>query len=62
MASILKKLFDISRRELKRLNKMADQIDALGPEMEKLSDEALRAKTDEFKTNVWQTGKLSMIC
>lgn len=49
MASFLKKIFDVSRRELKRINKMADQIDALGPEMEKLSDEALRAKTDEFK-------------
>ena len=52
MASILSKIFDMNKRELKRLEKMADQIDALAPEMERLSDEALRAKTDEFKNRL----------
>ena len=49
MASILNKIFDFNKRELKRLEKMADKIDALASEMERLSDEQLRAKTDEFK-------------
>ncbi len=49
MASILEKIFDFNKRELKRLGKQADKIEALGPEMERLSDDALRAKTDEFK-------------
>ncbi|WAA09811.1 preprotein translocase subunit SecA [Fervidibacillus albus] len=49
MASILNKIFDFNKRELKRLEKIADKIEALAPDMEKLSDEALRGKTDEFK-------------
>lgn len=52
MASILKKIFDVSRRELKRIEKIANQIDALAPTMEKLTDEELRAKTDEFKNRL----------
>ncbi|WP_270583271.1 preprotein translocase subunit SecA [Bacillus smithii] len=46
---LLNKLFDANKREVKRLKKMADQIDALSSEMEKLSDDQLRAKTEEFK-------------
>jgi len=49
MANILSKIFDFNKRELKRLEKIADQIDSLGPDMERLTDEQLRAKTDEFK-------------
>ncbi|WAA12010.1 preprotein translocase subunit SecA [Fervidibacillus halotolerans] len=49
MASILNKIFDFNKRELKRLEKIADKIEALAPDMKKLSDEALRRKTDEFK-------------
>ncbi|HEX2453052.1 MAG TPA: preprotein translocase subunit SecA [Vicinamibacterales bacterium] len=36
-------------RELKRLRPMAAEISAKEPEIQKLSDEALRAKTDEFR-------------
>ena len=36
-------------RELKRVYPIVDKIEAMGPAMEKLSDEELRAKTDEFK-------------
>ncbi|MBE3568879.1 MAG: preprotein translocase subunit SecA [Bacillales bacterium] len=46
---LLNKLFDANKREVKRLEKMADQMDALSSEMEKLSDDQLRAKTEEFK-------------
>ena len=38
-----------SQRELKRIMPIIDQIEALKPTMEALSDEELRAKTDEFK-------------
>ena len=38
-----------SERELKRINPIADKIEALGDKMAALTDEQLRAKTDEFK-------------
>ena len=38
-----------SERELKRVYPIVDKIEAMGSAMEKLSDEELRAKTDEFK-------------
>ncbi|RLQ96771.1 preprotein translocase subunit SecA [Falsibacillus albus] len=56
MLGILNKVFDDNKRTLKRLEKMADQIDALGPEMEKLSDDQLRGKTEEFKAR-YQKGE-----
>ncbi|WP_096550462.1 preprotein translocase subunit SecA [Ureibacillus thermosphaericus] len=50
MVNILNKLFDFNKKELKKLNKIADQVDALAPQMEQLSDEALQNKTEEFKS------------
>ncbi len=38
-----------SERELKRIEPLVERIEALRPEMQALSDEQLRAKTDEFK-------------
>ncbi|MGG5462815.1 preprotein translocase subunit SecA [Clostridium sp. B9] len=38
-----------SDREVKRIQPIVDKIDALGPDMEKLSDEELKNKTIEFK-------------
>ncbi len=49
MPKFLAKIFDFNKREVKRLEKMANKIDALGPDMERLSDDELRSKTDEFK-------------
>jgi len=49
MANILSKIFDPNKREIKKLEKIADQIEALAPQMEKLSDDELREKTTEFK-------------
>ena len=46
----LKALFgSYSEREVKRIQPTVDKIDKLGSTMEALSDEELRAKTDEFK-------------
>ena len=38
-----------SQREIKRIIDKVDAIEALAPQMKELSDEQLRAKTDEFK-------------
>ena len=46
---LLRRLIDTEYKELKRFGQYADKIMALDEEMQKLSDEELRAKTDEFK-------------
>ncbi len=38
-----------SQRELRRINSTIDKIEALRPQMQALSDEELRGKTEEFK-------------
>jgi preprotein translocase subunit SecA len=51
MASLIKKLFgDSNDREIKRLMKTVEQIEALEPSMKALSDKQLQAKTAEFKS------------
>ena len=48
--TLLTKLFGSRNdRLLKQYRKKAARINALEPELEKLSDEALRAKTEEFR-------------
>jgi len=50
---LIEKIFGThSEREVKRVLPLVDRIEALEPEMEKLSDEALRAKTVEFKNRL----------
>ncbi|BAQ10215.1 preprotein translocase subunit SecA [Bacillus sp. OxB-1] len=49
MLGVLNKMFDMNKRDLKRLDKVADQVESLATEMERLSDEQLTAKTEEFK-------------
>jgi len=49
MANLLNKLFDFNKRELKKLEKIADQVEGFASQMEQLSDEQLQAKTEEFK-------------
>ena len=46
---LLKKLFDHEYKELKRFEKIADQIDELDEGMQALSDKELKDKTKEFK-------------
>ncbi|MEZ7170444.1 preprotein translocase subunit SecA [Sporosarcina sp. OR05] len=52
MLGVLNKMFDPNKRDLKRLEKIADSVEALAGEMEQLSDEQLAAKTAEFKERV----------
>lgn len=50
ISSLLKAIFGTKNdREIKRMKKMVEKINALEPEYEKLSDEELRGKTEEFK-------------
>ena len=46
---LFSKLFDPTAGELKRLNKMVDQIDAFEEAHKQLTDAQLRAKTQEFR-------------
>ena len=48
----LRKLFDGNERDVIKYRKRAEQINTLEAETKKLTDEALQAKTDEFKTRV----------
>ena len=45
-------LGDSNEKELKRLQPGVNRINELEPEFERLSDDALRAKTDEFKARL----------
>ena len=48
--SMFQKVFGThSEREVKRIKPLVDQIEALRPTMQALSDEDLRNKTTEFK-------------
>ena len=51
--SFFEKLFgSFSDKELKRINPLKDKVLALEPEMQKLTDEELQAKTAEFKARL----------
>src|SRR5260370_16447044 len=41
-----------NERDLKRIAPRVGQINALEPEMQRLTDEQLRAKTDEFRARI----------
>ena len=47
--NLLKKLFDHEYKELNKFDELADQVIELDEEMQKLSDEELKNKTQEFK-------------
>ena len=46
---LLRKLIDTEYKELKRFSAIADKVMALDEDMQKLSDDELKAKTEEFK-------------
>jgi preprotein translocase subunit SecA len=61
MFKFLGGLVDSNEKELKRLQPYVDRVNELEPEFEKLSDDALRAKTDEFKTRLQNGASLDDI-
>jgi len=53
MLGLVKKIFgDANEREIKRLLRTVEQINAMEPQISQLSDEGLRAKTEEFKSRI----------
>ena len=56
MANFLKNLIENDKKELKRLDQMADKIELLADQMSALSDEELKAKTEEFR-NRYKNGE-----
>ncbi|WP_314064335.1 preprotein translocase subunit SecA [uncultured Vagococcus sp.] len=56
MANFLKKIIESDKKELRRLEKIADQVDSYAKQMEALSDEQIKAKTEEFKVR-YQKGE-----
>ena len=59
---LLQKIFGThSENELKRIYPIVDEIEELGPQMEQLSDEELKNKTQEFKSRLKDTETLDDI-
>ena len=56
MANIIRKMIENDKKELKRLDKIANQVESYADAMAALSDEDLQAKTDEFKAR-YQKGE-----
>jgi preprotein translocase subunit SecA len=58
--NVVKKIFgDSSDREARRLQPVVDRINALAPEFERMSDDELRAQTEEFRAHIaGQVGEL----
>lgn len=54
MLGVLNKVFDPNKRDLKRLEKVADQVEALADEYTAKTDDALKAKTAEFTSRFEQ--------
>ena len=62
MLSLLKKIFGTQNdRLLKQLRRQVNQINALEPQMQALSDAELRAKTDDFRARVQAGATLDSI-
>ena len=61
MFGIFKKFFDDNAKELKRLEKLVEQINSFEPQIKSLTDEQLRQKTTEFKDRIAQGSSLDEI-
>lgn len=56
MANFLKKIIESDKKELKRLDKIAKQVETFSEEMAALKDEQIKEKTEEFKAR-YQKGE-----
>ena len=54
MANVLKKWIESDRRELRRIDKIANRVERYANQMSKLTDEQLQAKTPEFRERYQQ--------
>jgi preprotein translocase subunit SecA len=62
MKLLTKNFFDSNTRHIKKYQKMVDEINKLEPVFEKLPDNELRAKTDEFKIALQKGKTVEDIC
>ena len=49
---LFKNIFDYETKELKKIDKLVDEIEALDEEMQKLKDSDFKKKTEEFKKRI----------
>ena len=49
---LLKNIFDYETKELKRIDKIVDEIEALDEKMQGIKDIEFKAKTEEFKKRI----------
>ena len=50
---VMEKIFgDLNAKEVKKVDKIADKVEAYDEEMQTLSDDELRAKTKEFRNRL----------
>ena len=61
MANFFRKLIENDKKELKRLDHIASQVESHADEMAALSDEQLREKTDEFRGRFQQGETLDQL-
>lgn len=61
MVNILKKLYNNDKRELKKFENIASQVESHADEYSKLSDEQLKAKTPEFQERLKKGENLDAI-
>ena len=52
MANFLQKLFNGEKKQIATIDKKMNAVEALQPEIEKLSDEQLKGKTEEFRSRL----------
>ena len=58
---LLKNLFDYETKELKKIDKIVDEIEALDEKMQSIKDIEFKAKTEEFKKRLEDGEKLDDI-
>lgn len=54
LANVLKKIIESDKKELKRLDRMANKVESLADQMAALTDEELQHKTIEFRERIAQ--------
>ena len=59
---LVEKIFgDLNKREVKKIEKIVDVIESYDEQMQKLTDEELRAKTEEFKKRLLSEKKVMKV-
>lgn len=62
MANVLKKWIESDRRELRRIDKIANRVESYADQMSKLTDEQLQAKTPEFRERYQKANHSTTCC